>query len=840
MSEPISEIRGGHAISNPPVVSRNTVLTLLGLSLLCSITGASSSSGSGSSGTGGSGRSLVQKLSAPVYTRGDYYLAPNGDDANPCTLNQPCKTINGIQTGHSLGPGKVVLLRGGFYYLTDPILPTVSGTSGSPIVYAAYPYETPIITGAKPIAGWTLTTAGQCAGISNCYSTVLANGLNNFEYLIYVPSGWPASYVVASMTRRTQSVNTPSGYNLNAGAVKEIDDPTCTSDGTHCLDRVNIKDGDVISLAYNLADDRFYNFANWNVDSLRLLSYSTTKLVFTGPALPPPQSGFFNTGPRYLIVNSVEYFKLNHAPGTFYIDCGNGTPCAQSGSSTLPSNSIAYYIAQAGENPATDTILAPQLTSLITDGPASPANYLTFQGITFVGDNFVTPFPGYQSDTGQPGATAALSFVDTTGITIDSSVIAHTSGWGLEFTNDKTGTVQGPSISNQLLSSALYDIGASGIRLGRMPPNNSDSGNSNDAWATNNSTVTNNLFMGIGRMFPGGEAGCVWIGSSHDNKIEHNDCVDSYGGGVAVGPRVTVTAGHTHDNSVQFNNFHELGEGVIDDFGCVHFANYGATGNKFQNNICHDITHAVADNLQGGTGIYVDNNSQNVTIENNLVYRTSGALFFNNGSGSNCPPSGCNNMVSSNILAYSYQGAVKRGSGSTGSDSLQDFVFKHNVVYFDVGKGPQWLNSDGTGFWDCGPGNINTPAPCTSYFGFYSNDYWSPKLASPTFTTTAPTTSWLFGTSHGQWQSSPGGGFPNDPGEDQSADSAPISIYSNPGFVGPNYAANDFHFTGAAPNIGFDSTGFGYTYTAGRNSPSLYPPPPLPGFPLQLLSPLQF
>lgn len=533
----------------------------------------------------------------------------------------------------------MVLLRGGLYFLDAPISLTVSGASTtSPIVYAAYPGETPIITGAKSLGGW-IDASGDCAGVvkSNCYKTTIPAGFYNFEYLIYVPEGWPPSHVPYVMTRRSQSVNTPSGYTLDEGAVA-FDGSNCTqyNDGTNCLDRVKIASGSVKTLSYNLNDARFYNFANWNVDALRISNYGPTRLQFTGPSL---EAAGFTHGRRFLIMNSREYFQDNLTPGTFYLDCGSGTPCAQNDAPQLPGSATLYYIARPGEDPPTDTILVPQQPQLLLDGPTNVANYLTFQGLVFVGDNFVTPWAGYQSDEGQPNAKAALSFVNTTGVTIDSSIIAHTSGWGLEFTNpdcDTVGCVADPSMDNKLTNSALYDIGTSALRLGRMPPHKTnDDGNTSDV-ATHNTTVENNLFMATGRMYPGGAAGCIWIGSSWGNNIQYNECGDSYGGGIAIGPKSGFTYHFAYDNIVQSNRFHDLGEGVITDFGCVHIANLGGVnatggtkGNTFQNNICHDMTDAVADMGQGAVGIYIDGRSQCNTVKYNLIYRELSAGMRN-------------------------------------------------------------------------------------------------------------------------------------------------------------------------------------------------------------------
>ena len=484
-----------------------------------------------------------------------------------------------------------------------------------------------------------------------------------------------------------------------------------------------------------------------------------------------------------------------------------------------------------------------------------------------MGDNYVTPWAGYPSEEGQPNAPAALSFVNSSGINIDSTIIAHTSGWGLEFRNDNCSSgadcVAKASADNALTNSALYDIGTSALRLGRMPPSSaqdSGSGGNTDLKATQHTNVSNNLFASTGRLYPGGEAGCIWIGSSLGNTIQYNECSDSYGGGISIGPKSGYQKHFNYDNVVQHNNFHDIGRGVIDDFGCVHFANWGGvqthdTGNRFESNICHDMTDAVADNKQGGTGIYIDGLSQCDTVKYNLVYRASGALYFNNTkktAPSTCsnscpdpyaPDGGCKNIVSNNILAYSYLntnnwgGAVKRGANDTGvGDTIRTFTFTHNIVYFNSTKGPQWLKNN-TGSWSCLFADGSFPAPCTTYFAFYSNAYWSPNLPSPLFATTDVTGSAVF-VGLAKWQAN---SLSSDPGEDGSdpVDGGGKSVYQDPLFKSPGFPADNYRLTGSAPP-GFDTVGFANTYTAGRNKPVIFAPFVSPGFPLQLLSPTQY
>ncbi|HXJ94653.1 MAG TPA: hypothetical protein VMT20_17535 [Terriglobia bacterium] len=801
------------------------------------------------------------------------YLSPKGSDSSTnCTQKQPCQTINGIQS--KLASGDTVILEQGAYVLSSsgaspsgPIF-AKGGTSG--VTYAAPSGQIPVITGAQSLTSpltskWSSSSTGVCQGISRCYVATVPSGssLVNFEYLLYVPTGQTLASQALLQARRSQSqtVNAASSYPTIACEVPPGSTGCSTGLDGQCNDRVVVNSSDVsliTSSSHNLHDIRFYNFWHNHIDALRISQVNTgytqagcsatqgtglTEFIFTGPG----NSNGFLAGLRYMIVNSREYFESNALPGTFYLDCGSSA-CVDS--PNLSGASI-YYIANSGEHPGPDQIWGPQLSQLISDTPANGVvNNVTFEGIYFVADNFVSASStGFQSNPGLSLAPAALSFVDTADVSLQNVVIAHTSGWGLEFTNDNCNyelgsscTVTGASTGNSLSDSVLYDIGGPGLRLGRYPPDGYDDGNTYQI-ATQFTTVENNLFAGLGRMYPGGQTGCIWIGSSHDNTIKNNECSDVYAGGIGIGPGVAFPQDYVYNNIVENNLFHDLGQEVITDFGCVHFANQGGynytyknfpqpLGNTFMYNVCYNVTHAQPDNGSGyDAGIYIDNNSQGNTASYNLVFRTSGPLFFNNESPNCINRTSCENTAENNILAFSIQGALRRGNGYPIGDSLRDFTFAHNVVSFDAQRGPQWLFK-GEQFWDCQIGGTTGSflPPCTNYFNFLSNGYWNPNYTAQTvqFYTNSPTSSWM---GLAKWQAA----NPKGPGED-GPDNGGVAAYSNPMWVDTACSggttdynpSTSFHFGSGSTlptTIKFDTSGFAQTYDAGRTgTPALCNP----------------
>lgn len=75
-----------------------------------------------------------------------YYVSPTGNDASVGSLALPWKTIQ--KAADSLSAGDTVFVRAGTY---KKVTVNISGSAGSPITFANYPGETPIIDGTGTV-----------------------------------------------------------------------------------------------------------------------------------------------------------------------------------------------------------------------------------------------------------------------------------------------------------------------------------------------------------------------------------------------------------------------------------------------------------------------------------------------------------------------------------------------------------------------------------------------------------------------------------------------------------------------------------------------------------------
>ena len=424
--------------------------------------------------------------------------------------------------------------------------------------------------------------------------------------------------------------------------------------GYRCYDRFEFKPGDMKESYHNITDVEINVFEVWTMAKLRLKSVDTQKHIayLTGPAAMNRNSGFMPNH-RYLVENVKESLS---EPGEWYLD-------------RAASPWTLTYIPKPGETIAKTTVIAPQIQQAIV---ANDLKYVTLEGLTFEHANWVLPAQGHQSvqaeseinrSTGKPWVPAALSFTKSSYIVLDKCVIAHVGGWGVEFVG--RGPFEATPV-NQVIDSAVYDLGAGGIRIGgRQRPQDTEEN------VAQYNVVKNTVVRGGGRILPAGIGTAIWIGASHHNIVSHNDVSDFYCGAIGVCVPAGMLSKMPHDNLIEFNHVYQIGQGVMSDFGAIYVVGFDNPGNKVMNNKVHDIIHYPDLRANGAEGLYIDNVTSNVLVKNNLVYRVTHSTMFNN--------RGRKNMWTNNILAYGRNGMLQRGADDF--DTLS-FHFTNNIVYF--------------------------------------------------------------------------------------------------------------------------------------------------------------
>jgi hypothetical protein len=231
----------------------------------------------------------------------------------------------------------------------------------------------------------------------------------------------------------------------------------------------------------------------------------------------------------------------------------------------------------------------------------------------------------------------------------------------------------------------MFDLGAGGIRIGE--PSKEDEpfdGNSGQV-------VTDNHIHRLGRVYP--PAIGVLILQSGANRIAHNHIHDLYYTAVSVGWNWGYQETPCHDNLVEFNHLHDIGQSMLSDMGAVYTLGI-QHGTVIRNNLIHDVTSFT----YGGWGLYPDEGTTDTVWENNIVYRTKSAGFHQH--------YGRENIVRNNIFAFGKEHQLMR----TRDEQHTSFILTNNIVYFDSGEllGSSWKNDwfviDGNDYFDARPG----------------------------------------------------------------------------------------------------------------------------------------
>ncbi len=183
----------------------------------------------------------------------------------------------------------------------------------------------------------------------------------------------------------------------------------------------------------------------------------------------------------------------------------------------------------------------------------------------------------------------------------------------------------------------------------------------------------------------------VWIGRSSYNRVAHNEICDFRYSGMSVGWCWGYDPSSAHHNIVEYNHIHNIGKAQLADMGGIYTLGV-SPGTVLRNNHIHDI---MCDPDQyGGWGLYTDEGSSYIVLENNIVHHTLTGNFHQH--------YGRENHVVNNIFALSAREQIIR---SREEDHIS-FIFERNIVYYDNDQllGSNWNNKkwqmDNNCYWN--------------------------------------------------------------------------------------------------------------------------------------------
>ena len=592
----------------------------------------------------------------------EFFVSPDGDDrwsgrrpaVNKGRTDGPFATLERARLAvrRLKGRGDLkqpvrVTLRGGTHFLRKPLVlgPRDSGARAVvhqwrverpevPVTYAAHPGEEPIVSGGRRIAGWREERLqGRPVWVAD---------------LPEVKRGrWTFRQLWVNGERRLRPRLPRQGEFRVERLINKGNDAMPWRGGNN---RFIYRKGDLRADWRNLRQVEIVAMHVWYESRMWVRAVNEKKRLVTldrksqGRLIESHIGGI--RGAPYYVENVFEALE----PGTWYLDAPAGR---------------LYYMPLEGEKMDSAEVIAPVQECLVRiEGDAEKEKFVEavhFEGLVFSHNEWHPREKrgGWgQAANGVPGAVAAGGARDCS---FTRCRFVHLGTYGL--------ALEGGCRDVRIQGNELADLGAGGIKVWHLGPKETEARPQRPPYVhgCRRITVADNHIHHGGLEFL--SAVGVLVGRCSGNRILHNHIHHLYYTGISVG----WTWGYGDENNaygniIEYNHVHDIGQGLLSDMGGIYTLGQ-AQGTRIRFNLFHGVTCR----NYGGWGIYPDEGSTDLLIENNLVYRCNTAGFHQH--------FGKRNVVENNIFAFGGQAQFQQTRG----EEHLTVIFRRNVVYFERG-----------------------------------------------------------------------------------------------------------------------------------------------------------
>ncbi len=641
----------------------------------------------------------------------DLYVSPDGRDSWSGDVAEPTMdgtdgplqsivasrdVLRGRRTqGEQMEP-VTVWLRGGDYPVTEPL--TFEPQDSGPITYASYPGEDAVITSAVTIEGRETTTIhGQTAWVTDVSE--------HLEQKSYFRS------LFVNGERRGRPRLPKKDFFWMADVPDISLEDSGLFDGSR---RFEAKEGDLAAWS-DIQDADIVVMHFWVDDRMPIESYDPKTRMLTSSrksifALKDDWSGRWA---KYYVDN---VFEALTEPGEWYLHRRQGK---------------LYYLPLPGETLTNTTITVPsalQLLRLAGDPVAERyVEFLQFKDLTFRHtdwthasglpvwyDPYRAPRECRRRDSWKPFIEHNGTDPNTDYATVPQGAIHLPGAIFLEgarhcaLENCRVENIGWYGIdlgegcvNNSLTHNTISDMGAGGIKM--------DGGDHTSLMGrrTGHNRISDNHIHGGGKI-AGASTGIILV-HAFGNYVGHNHIHDMLYTGISCGWVWGYAENVSRDNTIEKNHIHDIGQGILSDMGGIYCLGV-QPGTVVRGNLIHDVT---ASNY-GGIGIYLDEGSSHMVIEDNIVYNVS-----TNGYEQHF---GRENMVRNNVFALAGESPVQntKGPREQKGTGRYSFTLMQNIILTKT----ELLGCQGFG----------QPVSGNCFWASRNNLFWSVGEGIPRFT----------------------------------------------------------------------------------------------------------
>ena len=558
-------------------------------------------------------------------TAAEFWVAPDGNDANPGTQVMPFASVATAQRQarelrrlNQVDPNEPVriILRGGVYQLDNPLFlrPEDSGTATSPTIIEAATNEQPVISGGVLIEGWKKLT-GKIRGLPKAArdQVWVADAPKFGGRLLEFRQLWVNDH-------KAVRAREPNGDTLNCLVAW---DKTKQEAWVPASALGAVRNPAQLEMVI----DQVWEIAMLRVKSLRLegdracltFEQPESKIEFGHPW--PPVTVTTNYQAPFFMVNAIEFLD---SPGEWFED---------------PAAGKIYYWPRPGEDLPQAKVVAPALESLVRVAGTldRPVENIVFRGIRFEHATWLRP-----SEAGHVPLQAGMFMVDAcrlkpkgtaerpkldnqawigrmpAGVSVSGANhivfercrFEHMASSGLDF---QSGT------HDDLIEGCVFrDLGGNGIQIGKF----SDPGMeahlaynpADQREICTRETVANNFVADCGTE----DWGCVGIAAGYvrETVIEHNEVSDLPYTGISLGWGWNKATNCMRDNRIFANDIHQVATRLGDTAGIYTLS--AQPGTIVSENSVHDIKLSPhVPDPDHWFYVYLDEGSSFITVRDN-------------------------------------------------------------------------------------------------------------------------------------------------------------------------------------------------------------------------------